>query len=34
MKKFKKHTPEQIVVKLEKVVKLKVDGMTNVDIAR
>ena len=29
MKKFKKHTPEQIVVKLEKATKLKAEGKTN-----
>lgn len=34
MKKFKKHTPEQIVVKLEKATKLKAEGKTNADVAR
>lgn len=34
MKKFSKHTPEQIVAKLEKAEKLKADGKTNGDVAR
>ncbi|MDH4658259.1 transposase [Corynebacterium pyruviciproducens] len=34
MKKFKKHTPEQIVVKLERATKLKGEGKTNVEVAR
>lgn len=34
MKKFKKHTPEQIVVKLEQATKLKTEGKTNPEIAR
>ena len=34
MKKFTKHTPEQIVAKLEQAAKLKAEGKTNGDIAR
>lgn len=34
MKKFKKHTPKQIVVKLERATKLKGEGKTNVEVAR
>ena len=34
MKKFKKHTPEQIVGKLEQAAKLKAEGKTNADVAR
>ncbi|MHA6527732.1 transposase [Corynebacterium pyruviciproducens] len=32
--KFKKHTPEQIVIKLERATKLKDAGSTNADVAR
>ena len=34
MKKFKKHTPEQIVGKLDQAAKLKAEGKTNADVAR
>lgn len=34
MKKFSKHTPEQIVAKLEKAAKLKAEGKTVADICR
>ena len=34
MRKFKKHTPEQIVVKLEEATKLKGQGKTNAQVAR
>ncbi|WP_143180566.1 hypothetical protein [Bowdeniella nasicola] len=34
MKKFTKHTPEQIVARLEQAAKLKAGGKTNGDIAR
>ena len=34
MKKFKKHTPEQIVGKFEQAAKLKAEGKTNADVAR
>ena len=34
MKKFSKHTPEQIVAKLERAAKLKAEGKTVADICR
>lgn len=34
MKKFSKHTPEQIVAKLEQADKLKAEGKTNGEVAR
>lgn len=34
MKKFSKHTPEQIIAKLEHADKLKAEGNTNGEIAR
>lgn len=34
MKKFKKHTPEQSVVKLEQAAALKREGQTQAEIAR
>lgn len=34
MKKFTKHTPEQIVARLEQATKLMAEGKTNGDVAR
>lgn len=34
MKKFSKHTPEQIVAKLEQADLAKADGKTNAEVAR